>query len=220
MMHDGRERTIESYAYLCARAARKFARPGIERADLQQIAAIGLIKAYDRYDCGLATPFEAFAWLFVVGELMHYVRDQERIVRPPRKLRDLERRCIAAQDDLVCELQREPTLDELAARLDVSTKTLAEVLRCRRGAVVESLDAVALHAVPSGTWPPASTTAYGVVGDALARLTSLERAIIVALYGAGYTQGELAARLGYSRRHVSRLHRAALRKMRPYCQKT
>jgi len=55
-------------------------RPGLDKADLHQIAAIGLIKACDRYNPGVATPFEAFAWLFIIGELMHFVRDGETIV--------------------------------------------------------------------------------------------------------------------------------------------
>ena len=86
---ENRDRLFARYHYLCARAARKFCRRGADRADLEQIAAIGLLKACDRYDGRLKTPFEAFAWLFVIGELMHYVRDQERLVRAPRRLRAL-----------------------------------------------------------------------------------------------------------------------------------
>ena len=63
-------------------------RRGLDRADLEQVAAIGLIKAVDRYDCAQAAPFEAYAWLLVLGELMHYVRDSERFVaRAARRAR-------------------------------------------------------------------------------------------------------------------------------------
>ncbi len=212
-----RDDAIAAYAYLCARAARKFIRPGLERADLQQIAAIGLIKAYDRYDDTLSTPFEAFAWLFVVGELMHYVRDQERMVRPPRKLRELERRCSLAQEALVTELQREPTKLELAARLRIDVKMVAEVMRCREGAVPESLDAGVSSNCRLGTYMMDEQSA--LLSEAVAPLGEVERAVILALYAGGYTQSEVAAQLGYSRRHISRLHRAALRKLRPFCQK-
>lgn len=77
---EGRDRLLGAYRYLQVRAARKFYRSGLDRADSEQIAAIGLIKACDRYDPALKTPFEAFAWLFIVGELMHYVGDGQRIV--------------------------------------------------------------------------------------------------------------------------------------------
>jgi RNA polymerase sigma factor (sigma-70 family) len=91
-----RDGTVVAYWYLCRRAARRFMRRGLDRADLEQVAAIGLIKAIDRYDRTQSAPFEAYAWLLVVGELMHYVRDSERFLRAPRGVRELERRWSAA----------------------------------------------------------------------------------------------------------------------------
>src|SRR5947209_16550463 len=123
----GREQTIAKYRYLCRRGARKFLRAGLERCDLEQVAALGLIKAYDKYDGTMETPFEAFAWLFVVGELMHYVRDYERIVRPPRSFRSLEKRWQRAFDELVGSLKREPTRTELARHMDVPVSRLDEL---------------------------------------------------------------------------------------------
>ncbi|HEY1868278.1 MAG TPA: sigma factor [Candidatus Cybelea sp.] len=70
-----RERLVVKYWYLCRRAARRFRRCGFERDDLEQVGAIGLIKAVDRYKSPHRAPFEAFASLLVLGELMHYVRD-------------------------------------------------------------------------------------------------------------------------------------------------
>ena len=58
-LESDRERTIHEYRYLCARGARKFMRDGIDRRDLEQVAAIGLIKAADRFDPSFGTPFEA-----------------------------------------------------------------------------------------------------------------------------------------------------------------
>lgn len=206
---------FEDYAYLCARAGRKFRRPGLERADIEQIAAIGLIKACRRYDARLKTPFEAFAWLFVVGELMHWVRDHERLVRAPRRLRELERRSQKAYDALTGEYGREPTRDELARRLGVSVRQVEEVAQFQEQAVAESLET--LH---PGQMRPCSYTLDDrddriIVDAALNLLNDVERKIILALYASGYSQIELAARLGYSRRHISRLHRAALKKMQP-----
>ena len=95
-----RDRLVAEYWYLCRRAARRFMRRGLDRADLEQVAAIGLIKAVDRYDASQSAPFEAYAWLLIVGELMHYVRDSERFLRAPRGVRDLERRWAAAEREL------------------------------------------------------------------------------------------------------------------------
>lgn len=211
-----RERIITQYGYLCARAARRFVRPGLDRADLEQIAAIGLIKACDRYDASLRTPFEAFAWVFVLGELMHYVRDYERLVKPPRRVRQLERRCQAAFDEFVAEQGREPTHDELAARLRITSGQLFDVTRYREGAIPESLDGLPPHQLPR-SYALDERDDRIVFEQALESLSEVERTIILAVYAIGYSQLELANRLGYSRRHISRLHRAALKKMQPFC---
>src|SRR5215469_9732086 len=73
-----RERLVAKYWYLCRRAARRFRRCGLERGDLEQAGAIGLIKAVERYRSPCGAPFEAFASLLVRGELMQYVRDRRR----------------------------------------------------------------------------------------------------------------------------------------------
>lgn len=210
-----REPLVHQYSYLCARAGRKFRRPGLDRDDLEQIAAVGLIKACDRYDPALQTPFEAFAWLFIIGELMHYVRDYERIVRAPRRLRDLERRCLEMHDLLTAEFGREPTRDELAQRLGVSVRQIDDVARYREQAVPESIDALQPQQLRRCSYTLEDRENRIVLESALALLNDTERKIILALYASGYSQVELAERLGYSRRHISRLHRAALKKMQP-----
>jgi len=212
---ESRDHAVRSYHYLCTRAARRFLRPGLERADLLQIAAIGLIKAYDRYDRTLKTPFEAFAWLFIIGELMHYVRDHERLVRPPRRIRELERRCGAIYDRVVASLGREPTAAEMAASLGVDTRTVADIQLFRERAVAESLDGTARDI--AGHDAIEGRSDYLVLQSALSALSNAERVVVLALYGSGYSQSEVANRTGYSRRHISRIHRGALKKMRPLC---
>lgn len=214
-MTSNREPIVLQYGYLCARAGRKFRRPGLDRADLEQIAAIGLIKACDRYDPTLQTPFEAFAWLFIVGELMHYVRDHERIVRAPRRLRDLERRCLEVHDTLTAELGREPRRAEIARSLGVTLQEVDDVARYREQAVPESIDTLQPHQLRRCSYTLEDRDNRIVLEAALALLNDTERKIILALYASGYSQIELAERLGYSRRHISRLHRAALKKMQP-----
>jgi RNA polymerase sigma-B factor len=187
----------------------------MERADIEQIAAIGLIKACERYDARLNTPFEAFAWLFVVGELMHWVRDHERIVRAPRRLRELERRCQDAQDRLTAQFGREPTREEVARGAGVSVRQVDEAAQYREQAIPESIEALQPHQMRPCSYTLEDRDDRIIVDTALKLLTDVERKIILALYASGYSQIELANRLGYSRRHISRLHRAALKKMQP-----
>ncbi len=83
---DRRNAVVDAHRYLCSRGARKFKRAHNDRADLEQVAAVGLIKAATNYRADMQTPFQAYAWIMIVGELMHYVRDHERMVRAPRAL--------------------------------------------------------------------------------------------------------------------------------------
>lgn len=212
---ENRDRLFARYHYLCPRAARKFCRRGADRGDLEQIAAIGLLKACDRYDGRLKTPFEAFAWLFVVGELMHHVRDHERLVRAPRRLRDLDRRFQEAHDAMTAQAHREPSMYEVAQRLQLTLREVEELALYRAQAVPESLDALRPHELQPCSYTLEEREDRMIAQIALARLTTAERAIILALYAKGYSQVEISERLGYSRRHISRLHRAALRKMQP-----
>jgi len=213
---ENRDRLFARYQYLCRRGARKFHRRGVDRADLEQIAAIGLIKACERYDGRLRTPFEAFAWLFVVGELMHHVRDHERLVRAPRKLRELERRYQHVHEAFVSENHREPTLYEIAERMQLTLRQVEDLVVYRAQAVPESLDALEPHELSPCSYTLEDRDDRMIVESALSCLTSTERTIVLALYASGYNQVELSQRLGYSRRHISRLHRAALQKMLPH----
>ena len=206
------ERLVAQYSYLRTRAGRKFYRPGLDRADLEQIAAIGLLKACQRYTTEAHTPFEAFAWLLIVGELMHFVRDHERAVRAPRAIRSLERKVHAAAEQLTADLRRTPSRDEIAKYAGISTRDVDDVHIYTERALAHSLDALEPHQIP-WTHDHGSLEDSIVLRAALRRLTDIERRIILAMYGRGYNQGEIAQRLGYSRRHVCRLHRSALQKL-------
>lgn len=208
-----RENTINTYRYLCARGAKKFVREGIDRRDLEQVAAIGLIKATDRFDPEFGTPFEAFAWTFVLGELMHYVRDSERIMRAPRRVREMERRCAAAERALLGELGRDPTTAELAQRLQAAEEDVMEVRRFREERVPLSVDALRPYEQIQLSYTIDRQLDRVVIDSALSKLTALEREIVREIYENDTPVGDLARRLGYSRRHLSRLHSAALKKL-------
>lgn len=167
-----RERLVAKYWYLCRRAARRFKRCGLERADLEQVGAIGLIKAVDRYRSPHRAPFEAFASLLVLGELMHYVRDDGLV----RARRGCARPAILSLDFIPGE--------EHCARAD---------------GIDDLLDRLTVEAM-------------------LRRLPPLERYVVIGIHLECRTVVEVAAHLGYSRRHVTRLHRSALQRLRTQCE--
>lgn len=210
-----RNAVVDAHRHLCARGARKFKRAHNDRADLEQVAAIGLIKAAANYRAEMQTPFQAYAWIMIVGELMHYVRDHERLVRPPRALLGLEKRFVEAWDAFTVTHHREPTSGELAAALGVTIETIAELRNLRR------VEHVPLPEADATDGPERiELLADRSVGVALEERIALalavdelgerERTIVLGTYGAGLTQSELGARLGLSQSHVSKLLSRAL----------
>jgi RNA polymerase sigma-B factor len=213
-----RDAVIAAHRYLCERGARKFRRAASDPADLEQVAAVGLIKATDAYRAERSTPFEAYAWLVIVGELMHYVRDHERLVRVPRSLRSLERRYAATWETLAAERGGEPTACELATALGVSHRTIEELHAMRQGNRLWEGDG---HAVrPTQQWeafpavvPGLSLEERVAVLAAVDSLEQRERTIVLATFAAGLSQKQISARIGLSQSQVSKILGRALAKL-------
>jgi RNA polymerase sigma-B factor len=208
-----RDTLIATHMYLCKRAARKFRRPASDPADLEQVAAIGLVKATDAYVPERTTPFEAYAWIVIVGELMHYVRDCEHAIRIPRWLRSIDRRYVAAWEAIAARQHAEPSPQQLARALDVSLAVLAQLQALRRGQSAEG-------EVRGGRFDALAAPARGVSLDerltlniAVDALHERERAIVLGTFAAGLSQAEVAKLLGLSQSQVSKLLARALGKL-------
>lgn len=213
-----REAVIDAYAYLCVRGARKFRRAESESADLEQVAAVGLIKATDTYCAARATPFEAYAWLMIVGELMHYVRDHERAIRVPRALRALERKYVMVWEDIAARSHAEPTVAQLAAALGVPARTIAELRAMRRGNRAADPDPDSPRAALQCDALPAASTSLSIeerltVRLAVDTLENRERTVVLGTYAAGLSQSEIAAIIGLSQSQVSKILGRALGKL-------
>ena len=217
---ENRNAVVAAHRYLCRRGARKFFRGTVERTDLEQVAAIGLIKACSRYDGSYETPFEAYAWLMIVGELMHFVRDHERLVRVPRQVRTLERRFRAAYDKLSCSLQREPSQKEIAVELGVAISDLDELrmLRTQRLAEDDGGDFTRVTREHEGRISAMIHKEDDVedrlaLAAALRQLSERERRIVGGIFFHQCTQAEVGKQLGISQRQVSRVLARTLQRL-------
>lgn len=213
---EDRDRAIAEHRYLCRRAARRFVRPSLDRADLEQVAAIGLIKAVDRYDEAQSTPFEAYAWVLILGELMHHVRDGERLLRAPRRIRDLERKWVAAERELWSLLGREPRTADVAQYINATMADQRDVQDYRSSGRLASVELLPVSAWKDDARAFESVLDGMTLERMLAILTPLEAQIVRSIHLDGTTIVDLAKRLGYSRRHVTRLHRAAMYRLRDH----
>jgi len=200
-----RDRLVVAHYGMCRRAARKFRRPGTDLADLDQVAVIGLLKAIRYFRIDFQTPFEAYAWILIVGELMHYVRDFERTVRLPRRIRARERALRDATEELASVLGRFPTARELGSHLDLPLSEIDEIRRLEGGTV--PLESGQLTAAIK------SMEDELCLRMAVDDLPERERRIVRGTFEEGLTQTELAMALGLTQSHISKLLARALTKL-------
>jgi len=217
---------VESCLPYVERLARRFASLGESQSDLTQVAAVGLLKAVDGFNPDLATDFGAYALPTVLGELKRYFRDKGWGVRVPRRLQELRLEINACRDELTQKLGRSPTVADLAAHLGRPEDDVIEALVAASGYRPSSLDAPVREDDdgPAGDRLGVVDEAFGQVElreslhPALAQLPAREQKIIALRFFGNLTQSEIAARLGISQMHVSRLLSRSLARLRTALQ--
>ena len=111
-----REAVVARFMPLARQLARRY-QAVAELEDLEQVAAMGLVKAIDRFDLERGLAFSSYAFPTIVGELKRYLRDLGWSVRVPRTLQELYVRLERETADVSAQLGREPTAAELAERV-------------------------------------------------------------------------------------------------------
>lgn len=116
-----RNQRLERYGDLVRPIAWHYAHRCPETAeDLQQVGLLGLLRAAELYQESLGTPFSAFARPHIRGAILHYLRDQARPVRLPRRVQELEDRLRAVRRQIEASLGRLATDKELRLALGMS----------------------------------------------------------------------------------------------------
>src|SRR6266496_2637768 len=136
-----REALIESFAPLVRKVALRFSGRGEAFEDLVQVGTVGLIKAVDRFELERGVVFSTFAFPYVMGEIKRHFRDRVWSIRLPRTLQELAIRAPREQERLTRELDRSPTIRELAEALDVDEEDLLEALAARQASRTVSFSA-------------------------------------------------------------------------------
>jgi RNA polymerase sigma-B factor len=216
-----RERLREKFVVACLpfawRLALRYAGRGEPIEDIRQVAGLGLVKAVDRYSPGRGS-FTAYAIQTVYGEIKRHFRDKTWTVHVARRVQDLRLEARAAQTTLTAALRREPTSAEVAAHLDVPIQDVDEALRSGSGRSPRSLNAPVSSegATEVGDLlggPDAdleSVDDHLTVAGLLRHLPAREQRLLTLRFHGNLSQAEIAAQLGISQMHVSRLLNAAL----------
>jgi RNA polymerase sigma-B factor len=217
-----RERIIMAYLSVADRLAGRYRHShGTTPEDLVQTARAGLIAAIDRYDPAKSPAFVPFAVACVVGDLKRHLRDTSWRLRVPRSLKEQALRVCAVADELHQTSGRSPTTAELAEHLNVSEEMVLEALAVATSRQELSLDQSAgdgtgsrLGDLVAASGPREEPEDLLALPGLVAALPDLEREVIVLRFFHDLDQYAIAARLGYSQMHVSRLLRRALARMR------
>lgn len=190
------------------------------REDLYQVGAIGLLKAIQRFDPGQGWRFATYAIPLILGEMRRDLRDNQAI-HMGRTLSELASRAIRIRDHLRQQLNREPTVKEMAEGLGVDVAAIVEALDARlpplsleTGGGGETSESDTLIDRIKGDEPEAAWVDRLSLAEALTRLSDRQRWILAERFDDGATQAQLAIRLGISQVQVSRLERQALERLR------
>ncbi|WP_426504317.1 SigB/SigF/SigG family RNA polymerase sigma factor [Dactylosporangium sp. McL0621] len=213
---------IEWYLPMSVYLARRFGGRGEPVADLAQVAAIGLIKAVDRYDPTRGVSFASYAIPTIVGEIKRYFRDAAWTVRVPRRLQELGPQLVVAVEELEQALHRSPTTAELAARLGVSREEIREARRCADAYRPRSFGQPGPDGEVSGLIDRLGGPDVGIEAVerretlrlGLAGLSVRQRRVIALRFVVDLTQQQIATRIGVSQMQVSRLLVRALAQLR------
>jgi RNA polymerase sigma-B factor len=217
-----RERIILSYLGLADRLADRYhTSRGTTLEDLRQTARAGLIAAIDRYDPNYGNPFLPYAVACVVGELKRYLRDTSWRLHVPRTLKERTIYLCRTVDQLQQTLGRSPTIAEPAQHLEMAEEEVLEALAVAQSRQELSLDRpvgddTEVSVGDRLAAPAAREEAEDLllVPVMVAALPDRERQVVVLRFFEDLDQDAIAARIGYSQMHVSRLLRRALARMR------
>lgn len=214
---------VEGYLPLCRAIARRFRGQGVEQEDLEQVAAIALMKAIERFDPARGFKFTTFAMPTIAGEVRNHIRDKGSAIRVARDTRTRLYQLRNVTEQLTRQLQREPSLKEIAGAMEITADELLSLLDAREAADPLSMDAAA----STDEDAQRLEERLGVNEEGYERIeqqqwmrwvfqqvTPQERLLLEKRYVERLGQRETARAMGVSQMQVSRMERRVLARLR------
>lgn len=220
-----RDILIEKHLYIAEILSKKYANRGIEYDDLYQVASIGLIYAIDRYDISKGYQFSSFATPTIIGEIKKHFRDKGWTIRVPRRIQELSKKINNAKTFLSQELQRSPTVEDIANYLECTEEEVLETMEASKVYTPQSLDITY-----DSNNDDSDVNLADFIGEedahftkienidfltkAMEKLNDVEKKILVERYFNKNTQIAIAEILDISQMTVSRIEKKVLEKLR------
>jgi RNA polymerase sigma-B factor len=205
---------------LANQLARRFANRGETPEDLAQVASLALVKAVDRFDPERGVEFATFAARTIVGELKRHFRDKGWAIRAPRRVQELYLELGHVVAEKSQELGRSPTVAELAEATGATEEAVLEALEAGQGYRTTSIDVPDRQDETLASHLGTEDATFAIVDDrsalapAMATLPARQQKILRLRFVDGLTQSEIAAQIGVSQMHVSRLLASSLTQLR------
>lgn len=208
---------IEGNLRLVLSILKSFSNRSDNMDDLFQIGVIGLVKAVDNFDLSYNVKFSTYAVPMIVGEIRRYLRDNSSI-RISRSIKDLAYKTLKIKEEEIMMSGREPTIEEIANRLEVDELDIVLALEATKGTVsifepIYNDGGETIYLFDQISNPKESSTNWNnklMLEDAINKLKEKEKYIFMQRYIQGKTQMEISDELGISQAQVSRIEKNAM----------
>lgn len=225
--HDGDERAraqlMEENTGLIWCVAKRFYGRGTEPEDLFQIGSIGLLKAIDKFDLSYDVKFSTYAVPMISGEIKRFLRD-DGMIKVSRSLKEIAYRAYLAGEKLREETGKEPSIEEIAEKIEVEKETL--VLAMEASSEVESLqktiyqgdgnEILLMDKIVEEEEREEKILNTMLLRQLLGELGEQERELLSLRYFGNKTQGEVGKMMGISQVQVSRMEKRILQDLRKH----
>ena len=220
---EARDLLVEKNMRLVWSVVQRFLNRGYDPEDLFQIGSIGLIKSIDKFDLSYDVRFSTYAVPMIIGEIQRFIRD-DGTIKVSRTMKELGNKIRVTKEELTKELNRSPTIQEVADELGITPEEVAQAQEAIKnphsihetvyengGEPITLLDQIADD---DKEWFDKLS-----LEEAIRSLSERERLIVYLRYYRDKTQSEVAKRLGISQVQVSRLEKKILEEMKELMNK-
>jgi RNA polymerase sigma-B factor len=226
--HGARDLLICAYLPLVNNVSRRFTGLGESQSDLIQEGTIGLLNAVDHFNPDHGVKFITYATHLITSQIQHYLRDRGRLIRQPAWIQELNTKVTRAIKTLTDEFEREPTVDEVAAKLNLTVESINEVLAAKKLNKIVSLTAPqhpdddnGLLVIDSSKIRSAQYKTLRlpiedriVMEEAINKLKLLEQRVVKLFFFGDMNQTEIAKKLGISTNYTSYLLHRSIDKLK------
>lgn len=223
--HEGdkaaREQLVEENVGLIWCVVKRFYGRGLENEDLFQIGSIGLLKAIDKFDLSYDVKFSTYAVPMISGEIKRFLRD-DGMIKVSRTLKELSYKIFQTREKLLDLLGREPTIEELAEKMQIDKEEIVEALEA--GSEVESIykpihqkegnEIRLMDKLEEKEHREEKILDHMLLQQLLGTLEKEERTFIYMRYFQDKTQSQVGKELGISQVQVSRMEKKIMENLR------